>query len=100
MWAGAEACPGSGRDAGDTNLFLVDARGGPSVALGQWSVSLICLATPVFSPDGRQIAFAALDVSALPEGEAVARIYRVDSDGNNLAIIVDQSAELTDWVRL
>jgi TolB protein len=86
--------------AGDTNLFVVDAKGGPSVGLGQWSIPLISLATPVFSPDGRQIAFAALDVSAFPEGEAVARIFRVDSDGSNLAAIVDQGAELTDWVRL
>ena len=86
--------------AGDTNLFLVDAKGGPSVDIGQWSIPLISLATPVFSPDGRQIAFAALDVSALPEGEAVARIFRVDSDGSNIAVIVDQGAELTDWIRL
>ena len=86
--------------AGDTTLFLVDAKGGPSVDIGQWLIPLISLATPVFSPDGRQIAFAALDVSAFPEGEAVARIFRVDSDGSNIAVIVDQGAELTDWVRL
>jgi len=86
--------------AGDTNLFLVDAKGGPSVGLGQWSIALTSLATPVYSPAGRQIAFAALDISALPQGEAVARIYRVDSDGSNIAVIADQSAELTDWVRL
>ncbi len=86
--------------AGDTNLFVVDAKGGPSVGIGQWSLSLISLATPVFSPNGLQIAFVALDVSAFPEGEAVSRIFRVDSDGSNLAAIVDQGGGLTDWVRL
>jgi TolB protein len=84
--------------AGTFDLFLVDAKGGPSVTLAQWPVALSSLQTPVFSPDGWQIAFAALDVSE--EGFAVPRIFRVDRDGGNFAVIADQSGDLTDWVRL
>jgi hypothetical protein len=50
-------------------------------------------------PDGTQIAFAALDLSAYPEGEAVPRIYTIDVAGGEPHPIANASGYLTDWVR-
>jgi Tol biopolymer transport system component len=52
------------------------------------------------SPDGTQIAFAASDLSAYPEGEAVPRIYTVDVAGGEPRSIADASGYLTDWMQL
>jgi len=56
--------------------------------------------TAVFSPDGTQIAFAASDLSAYPEGGAIPRIYTVAVAGGEPRSIADASGYLTDWVQL
>lgn len=82
-------------------VYVVDARTGASVSLTQGSTAALSdFRNPVFSPDGSQIAFAASDNSALPEGEAVPRIYVVSASGGQPRSIADQSGHLTDWVRL
>jgi Tol biopolymer transport system component len=65
-----------------------------------WTAPVSYPSTAVFSPDGTQIAFAASDMSAYPEGEAVPRIYTVDVAGGEPQPIADASGSLTDWVQL
>jgi hypothetical protein len=56
--------------------------------------------TAVFFPDGTQTAFAAADMSAYPEGQAVGRICTVDVAGGEPRPLADGSGYLTDWVQL
>jgi TolB protein len=82
-------------------VHVVDARTGVSVNLTQgWTTPASNFDQPVFSPDGNEIAFAAFDESALPEGEIVARIYVVSASGGEPRVVADQNGYLTDWVRL
>lgn len=87
--------------AGSQGVYVLDAKTGASVNLTQgWAAPVSSFQTPVFSPDGNEIAFAALDDSALPEGEAVPRIYAIGASGGEPRIVADQSGRLTDWLRL
>jgi TolB protein len=82
-------------------LYVLDVKTGQvrNLALG-WTAPVSYMSTAVFSPDGTQIAFAAADMSAYPEGQAVGRIYTVDVAGGEPRSIADGSGYLTDWVRL
>jgi Tol biopolymer transport system component len=82
-------------------LYVLEVKTGQvrNLAAG-WTAPVSYPSTAVFSPDGTQIAFAALDVSAYPEGAAVPRIYTVDATGGEPRPIADASGYLTDWVQL
>ena len=86
---------------GSEGLYLLDVKTGQvrNLAAG-WTAPVRYPSTAVFSPDGTQIAFAAADMSAYPEGEAVGRIYTVEVAGGEPRPIADGSGELTDWVQL
>jgi TolB protein len=85
---------------GSGALYVLDVKTGQlrNLAAG-WTAPVSSPRTAVFSPDGSQIAFAADDLSAYPEGEAVPRIYTVDVAGGEPRPIADGSGYLTDWVR-
>jgi TolB protein len=81
-------------------LYVLDVKTGEVRNLADgWTAPVSFMSTAVFSPDGTQIAFAASDMSAYPEGEAVPRIYTVDVAGGEPRPIADASGYLTDWVR-
>jgi TolB protein len=85
---------------GPGGLYVLDVRTGEVRNLAEaWTAPVSFMTTAVFSPDGSQIAFAASDLSAYPEGEAVPRIYTVDVAGGEPRPIADASGYLTDWVR-
>ena len=85
---------------GPEGLYLLDVKTGEVVDLSEgWTTPGSSPTTAVFSPDGTQIAFAAADMSADPEGEAVPRIYTVDIAGGEPRPIANASGYLTDWVR-
>src|SRR6266511_4280344 len=82
-------------------VHVVDVKTGASVNLTDgWTAAVDGMHTAVFSPDGNQIAFAAADISAYPDGDAVARIYTVDAAGGQPRAIADTGGDLTDWVRM
>ena len=85
---------------GSGGLYVLDVKTSQvrNLASG-WTAPVSYPSTAVFSPDGTQIAFAAADLSAYPEGEAVPRIYTVDVAGGEPRPIADGSGYLTDWVR-
>ena len=85
--------------AGGLYVLEVKTRAVRNLAVG-WTAPVGYPSTAVFSPDGTQIAFAALDLSAYPEGAAVPRIYTVDVAGGEPHSIADASGYLTDWVQL
>ena len=86
---------------GLSGLYLLDVKTGQVRNLAQgWTAPVSYPSTAVFSPDGTQIAFAAADMSAYPEGQAVGRIYTVDVTGGEPRPIADGSGYLTDWVQL
>jgi len=86
---------------GPGGLYVLEVKTGRvrNLAAG-WTAPVSFPSTAVFSPDGTQIAFAASDLSAYPEGEAVPRIYTVDVAGGEPRSIADASGYLTDWVQL
>jgi TolB protein len=85
---------------GPEGLYVLDVKTGAVVNLAaRWTAPVQYTATAVFSRDGTQIAFAASDVSAYPEGEAVPRFYSVDAAGGEPRPIADGSGYLTDWMR-
>jgi TolB protein len=85
---------------GAGGLYVLDVKTGAVRNLAEgWTAPVSYPSTAVFSPDGTQIAFAALDLSAYPEGEAVPRIYTVQVTGGEPHPIADTSGYLTDWVR-
>jgi TolB protein len=84
----------------ERGVDVLDARTGAAVSLTQgWQAAVSGFETPVFSPDGGEIAFSALDNSALPEGEAVRRIYVVGASGGVPRPVADTGGTLTDWLR-
>jgi Tol biopolymer transport system component len=86
---------------GQEGLYVLDVKTGQvrNLAAG-WTAPVSYPSTALFSPDGTQIAFAAADMSAYPEGQAVGRIYTVDVAGGEPRPIADGSGYLTDWVQL
>jgi TolB protein len=85
---------------GAGGLYVLNVKTGKRVNLAEgWTGPVSYPSTAVFSPDSAQIAFAASDMSAYPEGEAVPRIYTVDATGGEPHPIADASGYLTDWVR-
>jgi TolB protein len=84
---------------GPGGLYLLNVKTGQvrNLAVG-WTAPVSYPSTAVFAPDGTQIAFAATDMSAYPEGEAVPRIYTVDAAGGEPRPVADASGYLTDWV--
>jgi TolB protein len=86
--------------AGPGGVYVLDAKTGRVVNLADgWTAPVSFPRTAVFSPDGTQIAFAAYDTSADPEGEAIPRIYTIDATGGQPRSIADSSGNLTDWMR-
>jgi len=85
---------------GSGGLYLLTVKTGEVRNLAGWTAPVSSPSTAVFSPDGTQIAFAALDESAYPEGQAVPRIYTVDVAGGEPRPIAEASGYLTDWVQL
>jgi TolB protein len=85
---------------GAGGLYMLNVKTGQvrNLSIG-WTAPVSDPHTAVFSPDGTQIAFAALDLSAYPEGEAVPRIYTIDVAGGEPHPIANASGYLTDWVR-
>jgi TolB protein len=85
---------------GSGGLYLLDVRTGQVRNLAEgWTAPVSYPSTAVFSPDGTRIAFAAADLSAYPEGEAVPRIYTVDVAGGEPLPVAAAGGYLTDWVR-
>jgi Tol biopolymer transport system component len=84
---------------GPGGLYVLEVKTGRvrNLAAG-WTAPVSFPSTAVFSPDGTQIAFAASDLSAYPEGEAVPRIYTADVAGGEPRSIADASGYLTGWV--
>ncbi len=80
-------------------VLEVKTRAVRNLAAG-WTAPVSSPSTAVFSPDGTEIAFAAFDASAYPEGEAVPRIYTVEVAGGEPRPVADASGYLTDWVQL
>jgi Tol biopolymer transport system component len=85
---------------GSGGLYVLDVKTGAVRNLAGWTAPVSSPRTAVFSPDGTEIAFAASDDSAYPEGEAVPRIYTVDVAGGEPHPIATASGYLTDWVQL
>ena len=85
---------------GSGGLYVLTVKTGEVRNLAGWTAPVSTPSTAVFSPDGTEIAFAALDESAYPEGEAVPRIYTVDVAGGEPRPIAEASGYLTDWVQL
>lgn len=85
---------------GSGGLYVLTVKTGEVRNLAGWTAPVTSPGTAVFSPDGTQIAFAALDESAYPEGQAVPRIYTVDVAGGDPRPIAEASGYLTDWVQL
>jgi TolB protein len=85
---------------GSGGLYVLTVKTGEVRNLAGWTAPVSSPSTAVFSPDGTQIAFAALDESAYPEGQAVPRIYTVDVTGGEPRPIAEASGYLTDWVQL
>lgn len=83
--------------AGEHEFLVVPAAGGPSVGSGQWGPRVQRLTAPVFSPDGRRVAFAATDESAL-DGPSARRVYVADRDGGGLTAVAEGDYRLTDWL--
>jgi TolB protein len=85
---------------GAGGLYVLEVKTGQvrNLSIG-WTAPVSDPRTAVFSPDGTQIAFAALDLSAYPEGEAVPRIYTIDVAGGEPHPVANASGYLTDWVR-
>lgn len=77
-------------------LYMMNADGTNRVNLtetDQASDELYRQNTPVFSPDGKQIAFSAsADYYGYP-----AHIYGIDTAGTNLHMISEQAGTLTGW---
>ncbi|NEY34862.1 hypothetical protein GTU99_22135 [Streptomyces sp. PRKS01-65] len=76
-------------------LHRVDVATGAVTDLHHgWQVPLSGFRNPVYSPDGRRIAFQAYDDSA-----GAARVHAVDAgDGGNLGLLTDRPVNLTDWL--
>ncbi|MFJ5033377.1 TolB family protein [Streptomyces sp. NPDC088560] len=57
-----------------------------------WPTGLTDVQTPVFSPDGSQIAFSGYDPNAGVQG-----IYAVNADGSNFRTVAATGGTLTEW---
>ncbi|MEV8329572.1 DPP IV N-terminal domain-containing protein [Streptomyces niveus] len=67
------------------------ATGAVTELQNSWATPLSSIQGPVFSPDGTQIAFSAMDYTD--------STYVVDAaDGKNLQVLTDQAAIPTDWL--
>jgi Tol biopolymer transport system component len=56
------------------------------------------LATPVFSPDGRHVAFTATESFQDPEQQWVTRLFVSSTDGSQLTRVTDSYEEVTEWL--
>jgi TolB protein len=76
-------------------LHSVDVATGATTDLhGDWQVPLSGFRNPVYSPDGRRIAFQAYDYTTGAES-----VYAVDAGGGgNPALLTDHPVNLTDWL--
>ncbi|MEU0740032.1 hypothetical protein [Streptomyces sp. NPDC006134] len=76
-------------------LHSLDVATGATTDLNSgWQVPLYGFRNPVYSPDGRRIAFQAYDGTT--EGT---RVHAVDAgDGGNLEPLTDRPSNLTDWL--
>jgi Tol biopolymer transport system component len=85
----------------ERGVYVLDTKTGETVNLTEgWTTPVSGFETPVYSPNGNEIAFVALDNSALPEGEAVRRVYAVSASGGVPRTVSDHNGFLTDWLRL
>lgn len=78
--------------SGEEGLRIVDTASGEYRDLIP-SVDVAGVQTPVFSPDGDQIAFSTRSWEA-----DEAHVYVVNADGTELHSISDRSGSLSDWV--
>ncbi|WP_141726784.1 DPP IV N-terminal domain-containing protein [Streptomyces niveus] len=70
------------------------ATGAVTELQSNWTTPLSSVQGPVFSPDGTQIAFSAMDAFDYTHST-----YVVDAaDGKNLQVLTDQAATPTDWL--
>jgi TolB protein len=83
--------------AGESTFYVVPASGGPSVA-AEPPAMLHYLATPVFSPDGRHVAFTATESFQDPEQQWVTRLFVSSTDGSQLTRVTDSYEEVTEWL--
>jgi TolB protein len=87
--------------ASQQGIVRLDAKTGEAVNLTEgWTAAVSSFETPVYSPDGGEIAFSAIEAPSLPEGESVRRIFAVGASGGVPRTVADQNGRLTDWVRL
>ena len=84
--------------AGEYTIFTVPAAGGPSSAADFWPVQLAYPTSPVFSPDGRWIAFGAAERAENPDDPSTTRIFTAAPDGSGLTRVTDSYHQLTEWV--
>lgn len=83
--------------AGDSTFYVVPAAGGASVA-AEPPAMLQSVDTPVFSPDGRQVAFTAYESFPDPEQASVSRLFVSSLDGSRLTRVADTYERLTQWM--
>lgn len=70
------------------------ATGAATELQNSWTTPLSNIQGAVFSPDGTQIAFSAVD-----DFDHTHSTYAVDAaDGKNLQVLTDQAVTPTDWL--
>jgi TolB protein len=80
----------------DTSFAVVPAAGGEPV-VAQLPATLGQVSAPVFSPDGRRVAFTASESS----GETtVTRLYTANRDGSGLTAVAETYGQPTQWLGL
>jgi TolB protein len=85
--------------AAQYDFRTVPAAGGESTRAGQWPNQLSDVSAPVFSPNGRQVAFSAYERATNPEQPDVRRLFVAAVDGSTLTALADTYAQPTDWIR-
>ncbi|AGZ41622.1 DPP IV N-terminal domain-containing protein [Actinoplanes friuliensis] len=85
--------------AGESTFFVVPAAGGTPVAAA-WPAMMHSVGSPVFSPDGRSVAFTATESFPDPDQPWVRRVFTAAVDGSRLTPVKDTYDEATDWFGL
>lgn len=84
--------------AGST-FVVVPAAGGEGVA-AQLPATLGSVQAPVFSPDGRRIAFVATESAPYPDETTATRLYTANRDGSGLTAVAETYGQPTRWLGL
>ena len=105
VWAEAPDWSPDGKRIAFTTSFdvlTVSPKGGPVTTVIKWGMpfSISAARTPVYSPDGTQIAFAALLTDPNdPMSETFSGVLILDVELGDPHLVARQWSNLTDWVR-